>query len=71
MGVNRKISMCGEGLDIFDSLGIAVKVPPAVALLGCGSAIAKHPCGTAARTGGISRQIPVNPNLFGREDIFK
>jgi len=39
-------------------VGIAVKVAPAVALLGGGSA-------TAARTGGTSRQFPMSPEVRG------
>jgi hypothetical protein len=41
----------------FGSLGFAVKVSPAVVLLGGGSA-------TAARTSGASRQFPENLNFL-------
>ena len=55
----------GQGRSIFSgSLGFAVVVAPAVALLGGGSA-------TAARTGGVSRQFPMNLFSFNAKDFLR
>ena len=50
-------------LNNYGSLGFAVVVAPAVALLGGGST-------TAAKTGGASRQIPMNLNSLMRVIIL-